>query len=150
VRSLRGSAAKDAGLPLRVGLAPARRAIKLLDSDLAIHSPIAPINFENFALEILFLEVGAFPKKFPHGLTGERKAIDMSLKIIERSLGTIHLGFGAVRNSLCACDSRLLINFPKHGICRIRLRPRLRQPAQKRKPTTTATPNSFAEGAPSM
>jgi len=115
--TFRGSTAKKTGVPLGVGFAPARRTIKLLYSYLAIHRPIAAIDLEDLALKILFLQVRALPKKLPHGLAGERKAIDMPPKILERSGGAICLGFGSLGKALCACDFRLLISFPNHGFC---------------------------------
>jgi hypothetical protein len=42
----------------------------------------------------------------------------MPLEVRYRPGVTIDLGFGTLRSSLCACDPRLLISFPKHGFYR--------------------------------
>ncbi len=134
VGTFRRSAAKNTRVPFRVGFPSARRAIKLLDSNFAIHAAITGIDLEDLAVEILFLKVGALPKKLPHGLAGKRKTINASLKIIDRSGGTVNFRFRTLGKSLCACDSRLLIRIPKHGCCVQADTPKVSQAPEKRKP----------------
>src|SRR5215510_4073398 len=73
------SAAHYAGVPLRIGLSSACRAIKHLDAHFPIHTAISAIDLENLLLKIVFCQVRAFSQQLPHCLTRQRKALHMPL-----------------------------------------------------------------------